>query len=881
MTKALSIPELSLVVLIGASGSGKSTFAREHFLPTEVISSDYCRALVSDDENSMEATKPAFALVHEIATQRLRFGKLAVIDATNVQPDARKPLVALAKEQDCLAVAIVLNIPERECQDRNINRTDRVVPGHAIRNHCRQLKNSIKKLKREGFRYVYVLNGTEDVGEAKIVRQPLWNNRKDDTGPFDIIGDIHGCFDELTELLTQLGYSITNQENRYALSHPEGRKPVFLGDIADRGPNNLEALTFVMDVCEAGQALCVSGNHDVKLLRKLNGKDIQLSHGIDKTIAELTGAPDGFEERLKKFLDSAISHYVFDDGKLVVAHAGLKESYQGRSSGRVRSFALYGDTTGETDEYGLPVRYDWTNEYRGKALVVYGHTPVPEAVMQNNTICIDTGCVFGGSLTAFRYPERELVSVPAKIVYYEPVKPLFADDIHEEGALRVDDIPDINDVIGKRVIHTRLMANITVREENAMAALETMSRFAADPRWLIYLPPTMSPCETSSLDDMLEHPAEAFSYFSKHGVGKVVCEQKHMGSRAVVIVCKDTGTARSRFGVNDETIGICYTRTGRRLFDDPILEEKFLSIIRDRLNATGFFDEFDTDWVCLDCELMPWSAKAQALLEKQYAPTGVAGREGLHAAVKAIEAAVQRGYDDFDVSPLTSGQNLVLTDLLGYYKNRESAITKYIDAYREYCWPVKDLEGIRLAPFHILATENAVHTDKDHVWHMETVRKYCVGKDAVESADNEPNETANNNDLIMATPYLVVDLADEKSIEAGIKWWSDLTGSGGEGMVVKPFDYIATDEKGLLQPAVKCRGPEYLRIIYGPEYLLSGNLPRLKARSLGKKRSLALREFSLGVESLERFCKSDPFYRVHECVFAVLAMESEPVDPRL
>ena len=174
---------------------------------------------------------------------------------------------------------------------------------------------------------------------------------------------------------------------------------------------------------------------------------------------------------------------------------------QGRGSGKVRDFALYGETTGETDEFGLPVRCNWAAEYRGSAMVVYGHTPVPEPEWLNRTVNIDTGCVFGGKLTALRYPEKEFVSVPAARTYCEPARPFLPE---EQQAPKLsaqqahDEVLDADDVLGKRIVSTRLRGNVTIREANATAALEVMSRFAANPKWLIYLPPTMSPCETSS-----------------------------------------------------------------------------------------------------------------------------------------------------------------------------------------------------------------------------------------------------------------------------------------------------------------------------------------------------------------------------------------------
>ncbi|MBV9469149.1 MAG: hypothetical protein JOZ57_07870, partial [Abitibacteriaceae bacterium] len=382
-------------------------------------------------------------------------------------------------------------------------------------------------------------------------------------------------------------------------------------------------------------------------------------------------------------------------------------------------------------------------------------------------------------------------------------------------------------------------------------------------KWLIYLPPTMSPSETTKQSGLLEHPAEAFAYYHNQGVAQVICEEKHMGSRAVVIVCRDEAVARTRFGVLEPEIGICYTRTGRRFFEDSTLERELLETVRHAADTAGFWDDFSTDWLCLDCELMPWSAKAQELLRQQYAAVGAASRAALPGAIAVLDQAAQRS----DIDP---------TDVLNlqeHYQDRLSMASQYVDAYRRYCWPVHSLADLKLAPFHLLATEGTVHTDKDHVWHMENLARLC-GRD-------EPDTTLPAHALLMATPYKVVNLSDEQSQADGIQWWEELTGRGGEGMVVKSLDFIVKGQKGLAQPAVKCRGREYLRIIYGPEYTAPENLERLRSRGLSAKRALALREFSLGIEALERFVRREPLRRTHECVFGVLALESEPVDPRL
>jgi len=850
----LSIPELCLVVLIGPSGAGKSTFARTHFRPSEVLSSDACRALVADDENDQSATADAFDVLHYIARKRLAAGRLAVVDATNVQPEARRPLIALAREFHVLPVAIVFDLPERLCQERNLSRPDRDFGPHVIRRQAGDMRRSLRALPREGFRHVYTLSSPEEVAAATVAREPLWNNRKEERGPFDIIGDIHGCRPELEALLGALGYARRPADGVYA--HPAGRKLIFLGDLVDRGPDSPGVLRIVMGMVAAGTALCVPGNHDVKLLRKLRGRDVQVSHGLAETLAQLDAEPEPFRAEVAAFIDGLISHYLLDGGRLVVAHAGMKQELQGRSSGRVREFALYGETTGETDEFGLPVRHNWAAEYRGPATVVYGHTPVPSPEWLNRTINIDTGCVFGGRLTALRYPERELVAVPALRAYAEPARP-FLDPLPSPGLSAQqahDDLLDLGDVLGKRVVETEIHGRVIIREENAAAALEVMSRFAANPKWLIYLPPTMSPAETTGREGLLEHPDEAFAYYRANGVATVVCEEKHMGSRAVVVVCRDEAAAQARFGVEGEGIGICYTRTGRRFFDDPALEAGLLARVRDAVGAAGLWDELHTDWICLDCELLPWSAKAQELLRRQYAAVAAAGRAGLGAALVALDQAAGRGLD--------------VGELRAQYGERATMLEAYAEAYGRYCWPVESLADLRLAPFHLLASAGAVHADKDHRWHMGVAAR-LVGGDEIAAP------------LLLATGAQEVELDDPESVAAGVAWWEALTGRGGEGTVVKPLSFIARGPKGLLQPAIKCRGREYLRIIYGPEYTAPANLERLRARGVGAKRALALRELALGVEALRRFVEGEPLRRVHECVFGVLALESEPVDPRL
>ncbi len=840
MTETLiTLPELSLVLLVGPSGSGKSSFARKHFLATEIISSDHCRGLVSDDENDQAATKDAFEVLHFIAGKRLAAGRLTVIDATNVQPEARRSLIDLARQYHVVPVAIVLDLPRELCLERNRARPDRDFGKGVVWGQADALRKSLKGLRKE-FSQVTILDTPDAIDAVRIERQKLWNNKKDVTGPFDLIGDVHGCFDELEALMGKLGYVIEGK-TPYVVSHPEGRKLVFVGDLVDRGPKTPEVLRIVMDMCKAGVAYCVSGNHDYKLRKALQGRDVTIKHGLAESLEQISHESGEFKRDTIAFLEGLISHYVFDDGRLAVSHAGLKEHYIGRGSPRIRSFAMYGETTGEIDEFGLPVRHNWAKDYRGKTMLVYGHTPVPDPEWLNNTLNIDTGCVFGGKLTALRYPEKEIVQVDALRVYCEPVRPIGpAADTRDGNRL------DLDDVAGKRVLETDLARNIVIREENAAAALEVMSRFAVDPRLLIYLPPTMSPPETSSLDGFLEHPAEAFAYYARQGVPQVVAQEKHMGSRAVVVLGRDADAVRRRFKTEDAGLGTVYTRTGRAFFNDSALEQAFLKRLAATVEAAGLWEALSTDWLCLDTELLPWSAKAMALLETQYAPVGAAATHVLPLAAELLARAGQG-----DLSERTQA--------------RASMAAAYRDAYRRYCWNVDGLDGYRLAPFHVLAHEGGFNLERDHLWHLDVIDRLCAA----------------DPDFVKPTQRRVIDLSDTARVAEATDWWQAETAAGMEGMVVKPIGFTVKGAKGLIQPGIKCRGREYLRIIYGAEYTAPEHLARLKARNVGGKRALAQREYALGYEALKRFVAGEPLHRVHEAVFGVLALESEPMDPRL
>ena len=335
---------------------------------------------------------------------------------------------------------------------------------------------------------------------------------------------------------------------------------------------------------------------------------------------------------------------------------------------------------------------------------------------------------------------------------------------------------DIGDVSGSRVIETGYLSRIGVREAHAAAALEVMSRFALDPRWLLYLPPTMSPVATSTREGLLEHPEQAFTAYHPDGVADVLCEEKHMGSRAVLLVCRSPAAARARFGVPAAAAAASPAAPPRqrprrplRRHLDPDRPAFFpaapTAALTDRVRSAaeqaGLFSELDTSWLLFDAELLPWNVKAGQLLRDQYAAVGAAARASLPAAVAALEQAAGR--------PLPADGPAV-DALLDRTRARMTNAAAFTAAYLRYCWSTDGLSGVRVAPFQLLASEGAVYHERPHPWHLDIADRLAAAAP----------------DLIATTRRLAVEAGDPASVAAATRWWEDLTAGGGEGMVVKP-----------------------------------------------------------------------------------------------
>ncbi|WP_211655763.1 polynucleotide kinase-phosphatase [Planococcus alpniumensis] len=861
----IGLPYGGIVLLIGPSNSGKSTLLKrlveeEKILPSEVVSSDEFRVLVSDKEfidwrnrpqdeaaglliEYQEISAEAFAMMDTVIEARCRLNKLVMVDATHLRSEDRKRYIALAKKNHVAIQAIVFDVPERILTDRDEDR-DNPRGKRRIKQQYQIFRNEKRFIKKEGFASVYTI---KDILDVEVFRHPNPVEVEIENG-IDIIGDVHGCYDELIELLEKIGYA-ENEEGFY--EHPEGRKFVSIGDVMSRGPASLETMCFFLKHVKSGRALMVDSNHGWKIARWLDGRQVVLSHGDERVEEELSvyEEREGIEKaqklklQLKEFLLEAPSHYVFTKNgvrTLVCAHAGIKDSFIGKQSEAISDFCRYGDTGG-FDDNGKPLRKDWTVGHENRLLIVWGHDPKPKTLLINNTINIDQGVVFGGELTAYRYPERTFVSVKAKKDYSGAIDNPLAE--WEKNRLNA---PNIAKFINGYSVLTEQLSEVKIPQELVKSAIDAVSHYTVPIEQLVYIPPTMSPTpKPSALPQYLEHPKEAIEYFRSNGIHAMIAEKKHMGSRGILFLFKDKETSSKHTGI--ESLGCIYTRTGKRFFDNET-EAQMLLQLNEELTRINYFGEHGTDYVLLDAEIMPWNLKAKELISSQYA----------HVAENAI---LDRSLLTEKLSAALPSNSELQIWLDEYEEKLENALD-FQKVFQKYCWDIDSDKPIQIAPFHVLAHSNGTFFDKPHTWHMEMNR-----------------QLASQSELFVETEFKVI--TDQASEDEVIRWWQEITEDGHEGIVIKPEFYIARSKGKLLQPAIKVRGRKYLRIIYGMDYLEQKNLERLKNRNTGKKQKMALKEFALGLEGLTRYVNGETIERVHECTLAALAMESDPVDPRL
>ncbi len=865
----LELPVGAIVLLMGASNSGKSTWLQQQIeqgilQPDEVVSSDRFREMVSGVEHldwrrsSREESEVlyqqyqlisdrAFRIMEEVVTARCRLNLVTWVDATHLQAIDRAVYIEMGRRHHLPVWIVALDVPEKVLLERDRSRKhprgrDR------IKQQYRNFRSGIYSLKKEGFQQVHILR-PQQLASLELVR--LSNPLMHDIGAgIDVIGDIHACYDEMMQLIEQLGY-VADEKGIYR--HPEGRLLVSAGDVMSRGPRSLDTMTFWKRQLDAGQGLMVDSNHGWKVARYLEGRQVKMTHGDELFVAELEQyeqqhgreALERLKQEFRDMLLAAPSHLIFTQNDVrcvVVTHAGIKDHHIGKQSNRISDYCRYGEAVAGSDS-DKPVRADWFNEHRSGELIVWGHDPRLQPTIVNRTINIDQGAVFGGQLTAYRYPEQSFVSVDARQDYAQDAEsPLVRLRKRRFAA------PDLGQFIQGYSVLTDSYGEVNVRAEFIKSAIDTTSHYTVPLEELVYIPPTMAPPQVSALDDYLEHPAEAVAYYRSRHVQRLVAEKKHMGSRAIMLLFRNDEAAVPYIG--RPLSGSIYTRTGRTFFQ-PELERDVLERLRTNLEQAGYFERYDTDMVLLDTEIVPWNLKARELIASQYA----------HVA----EAALHDRQTILDTLQVAASNGRPVDEWLGEWTEMLRHAHVFAEAFQAYCWDTDGMDGIRIAPFHILAHQGGSFIDRKHQWHMEHAQ-----------------ELAACSELFMETEYMMVELDEDSEDEQRlIDWWVQITEDGHEGLVIKPEYMTMHDGDRLLQPAIKVRGRKYLHIIYGMDYLQPEHLKRLKQRKTRKKERHALMEFALGTESVERFVRKEPLERMHECVLAALALEADAVDPRL
>ena len=855
------LPNGAIVLLIGPSNSGKSTLLQSlvdsgQLLESEIISSDYYRRLVADidfidftavsidDEDIIyeeyqRISEQAFHALHTVVEARAKLNKISVIDATNLRGFERAKYFEIAKRNHVPVLALILNTSKEQLLARDVLR-DNPRGRKRVLQQFNTLKYELKTIKKEPFAKIYKVND----GSVEIVREPNKLYLEIESG-FDIIGDIHGCYDEMLVLLKDLGYE--QRGNVYV--HPAGRRLISVGDIMSRGPKSIETMQFWLNQIEAGLSYMTDSNHGWKIARWLDGKNVSLNHGDELVEQEFIEyekvhgeeAAESLKERFANMLLKAPSHYILTKNnrtKAVVTHAGIKDHYIGKESKRISDFCRYGDNQ-QTDSSSKPVRGDWFSQHKTSELIIWGHDVKVQPFKANRTINIDQGVVFGGELTAFQYPEQTFKSVKAFANYAGT-----EDNPILEAKNKRFSPPNVAQFINGFAVHTTSGDQITIPKENALAAMDTFSHYTLPLEQVIYIPPTMSPTpQTSALPDYLEHPAEAFNYYKKNGILKMIAQKKHMGSRAVIFVAKNKEVAKEL--INSESLGYITTRTGRAFFEQKE-QQQMVEKIHAELVGKNYFEQFNTNFVLMDAEILPWNLKAQSLIDQQYETVA---ENALMDRYKLIEK-------------LKATEHVDVTSWMEEYTDKYKNAARFDAVFRNYCWPTNELSGIQIAPFHILAHSSSTNFDQSHSWHMK-MNAYL----------------AENSSLFIATEYRLIE--SEQDEQEVINWWKDMTENGHEGIVIKPFDFLAYHKGKLLQPAIKVRGREYLRIIYGMDYTNEVTMKKLKQRNPSRKMKNALLEFKLGMEGISRFVSLESSNRVHECALATLALESDTIDPRL
>lgn len=833
------IPDPALIVISGGNRDARQEVTQRLFAKEERMFVDdlyqWIPEIKNPGANSVDTDLEEVFL--SIIRLRLKRNRMTVIDIEGRSRSFRSELVRLGKRYHLEPVWIVL------CSEGN-------PPAENFERTCRQ----------EGFREVWFAD-VEQTQKLEVVRTKsptLFLNWK---GPFDIIGDVHGCFEELLSLLKELGYSWEgdpwNPEAGLKLQTASRRFPVFVGDLVDRGPYPKETLKLVMHLCRTGQAGAVPGNHDEKIARALSGVQFRKrDEDFARTLKLASADGDEFMEAVAEWIHSMPSHMVLDEGKLVVAHAGSKRSHHGRNSKSIREFCLYGATTGKTDELGLPERLNWAAEYDGSAWVIYGHTPVSAPRWENRTVNIDTGCAYGGYLTALRYPEMETVSEPSRKEYavskrYLPLnhvlrrklasqeKPLSSVENHENAAIAGGffvggkKYQSWEDFIGLEEVDAGRRGVIALRGEKVRAAIDWLKANHWSEDIEGFVPPSVVAAEANSTSSELECPSSVFRYLKNNRSTMAVCSSWIPGPISIVKLKRESSNGVKRGSIL-ERLEKALSNSG--FWERSSANQALFEMVIDDRAGRGRQKSSER-------KLKDWVQESQALAE--------VGMFDTRAILERLNRAMEHGND---LVALTAR----------YQKTRERLVrfSHWADSVLDSSNPSVCIHQMRL-----LATDQEVVLEQDH-----DRQEFLLGYDSLREKDPK---------LFLERRIHRVILEDAVAMEQAIEQWKQETAGGAWGWQICPFEGAPAGKRGWIQPAIQCRGIEALQRLYGLDFVQDEQFETTRRRCIAARRTQAAKEWALAFEWLKRWKNGDPVWRLHECLVGILAVKAEPTDPRL
>jgi protein phosphatase len=832
----LRLPKFSALAVLAPTAFPVAEWARRHFDPQICLDPSDCQQLLG--VAAVPPSADAYALVTQAFQLRLAAGKTTVLLQAPLDQSGRQFIRSACRKYHTQLLVLSIELPEDELAA--------LAPAYDRALWAREqdlLEQNLQFLDKEGIQQHFRIRSSAELAALQVEWQPLPCDRSELAGPFDLIGSLHGCHAELLALLAKLGYDRAHDPDGLLPLHPQGRLPVFLGDMADRGPGSAQALALVKAMTTAGKALTVLGNQDRALLEFLRAEP-------DGDPGELalwwSQASPAEKSATLAWIAALPSHLVLDGGRLVAVHGGIQAEMIGRHTQPITAFCTFGSTPSEHNAVQKEPLASWVEDIPAGTTVVFAHQPLVDAVDAGRYVAVDTACLYGGQLSAFRYPEREFVQVPAETAHETATWPaLAAPQAPLHAAAERWLLPDEH-FNGRFLVQTTSGFTFTTTEAQYNVVTEFLEAEAVSPRWLIYLPPSMSPPQPAAQAGYLEHPVEAFSYYEKKGQTHVMVQEKLDGRRAVVVLCRDQAAAAARFGAEDGRLGVVYSRRGRPIFADPAEERELLGQLHAAATAAGLWEALRTDWICCEGQLCGGKFQPARRAEEERIAAGVVATWPRSLELLAHSTA---SGPEFEALKARMGERSAGAQALARICARPEAA--------DGDW--------FFVPYHLLAAQSGVFFDRPHAWHLEQLAAFTQA--------NAPRVRALRAELL--------DLQDHDQRRKLINWWQELSDQGAPGIVVKPVTLELFINQEYLQPAMKVRGREALRKVYGPFYTDPELLAHHRNRSLKERRELSVRHFALGKEGLERFVAGRPHYEVFQTVFTHLAISTMDGNPLL